>query len=279
MRAIVSVWLEVAETPAQDFGTEPERIPSPTCEGGFCELPKVDWVEGVAIMVAILIVVLVGSINDFQKERQFQKLNAQKEERHVKAFRDGKERLLNVHDVVVGDVLELEPGEIVPVDGVFLQGHNVRCDESSATGESDAIRKVPYTEAVERAQAEKGAHTDCFMLSGSKVMEGSGRYVVIGVGERSQYGKIMMCASSARLLPLASGTDLCTALQGDTEITPLQLKLNRLAELIAKLGSAAGLLLFTCLMIRFFVQLASNPNRTPQQKAQNFVQVRARNAF
>jgi Ca2+-transporting ATPase len=48
------------------------------------------------------------------------------------------------------------------------------------------------------------------------------------------------------------------ALRGDTENTPLQLKLNDLAELIAKLGSAAGLILFTALMIRFFVQLGTN---------------------
>jgi len=45
------------------------------------------------------------------------------------------------------------------------------------------------------------------------------------------------------------------ALRGDSEDTPLQLKLNALAELIAKLGSVAGLALFVALMIRFFVQL------------------------
>ena len=45
------------------------------------------------------------------------------------------------------------------------------------------------------------------------------------------------------------------ALRGDTENTPLQLKLNALAELIAKIGSLAGLILFVALMIRFFVQL------------------------
>ena len=47
----------------------------------------------------------------------------------------------------------------------------------------------------------------------------------------------------------------CKALRGDTENTPLQVKLNNLAETIAKLGSAAGLFLFTALMIRFFISL------------------------
>jgi hypothetical protein len=63
-------------------------------------------------------------------------------------------------------------------------------------------------------------------------------------------------------------------LQGAPESTPLQLKLNDLAELIAKLGSAAGLLLFAALMIRFFVQLGTGePQRTASQKGLAFVQI------
>lgn len=48
------------------------------------KIAGVKWVEGVAIIVAILIVVLVGSVNDFQKEKQFRKLNAKKDDRIVK---------------------------------------------------------------------------------------------------------------------------------------------------------------------------------------------------
>lgn len=96
---------------------------------------------------------------------------------------------MSVYDVVVGDILFVEPGEILPVDGVFLQGHNVRCDESGATGESDAVKKAPFEELN---GSEKGK-TDCFLLSGSKVLEGVGTYVVTGVGEHSFHGKIMMC--------------------------------------------------------------------------------------
>jgi len=53
-----------------------------------------------------------------------------------------------------------------------------------------------------------------------------------------------------------------TALHGNTDDTPLQVKLNNLAELIAKIGSLAGLILFSALMIKFFVQLGNgNPSR------------------
>lgn len=136
---------------------------------------------------------MVGSLNDWQKERQFQTLNDKKEERGVKVIRDGKEQIVDVHQVVVGDVALIEPGEIIPCDGVFLSGHNVRCDESGATGESDAIRKASYEDCVQFIdKGELSAHTDCFMVSGSKVLEGYGSYVVIAVGTRSFNGRIMM---------------------------------------------------------------------------------------
>ncbi|KAJ7052601.1 Ca-transporting ATPase [Mycena amicta] len=229
----------------QDFGTAHEPGE-----------PKVDWVEGVAIMIAILIVVLVGSINDWQKERQFQELNDKKEERGVKVIRNGVETVVDIKQVVVGDIALLEPGEIVPCDGVFLGGHNVKCDESGATGESDAIKKVPYDECIALRGTDGGAHTDCFIVSGSKVLEGVGKYVVVAVGTKSFNGRIMM------------------ALRGDTDNTPLQVKLNALAELIAKLGSAAGLVLFTALLIRFFVQLGTGtPERTANQKGIAFVNI------
>jgi Ca2+-transporting ATPase len=195
----------------QDFGTTRP-------DGG----PPVDLAESVAIIVAVLIVVGVGSLNDWQKERQFESFNEKKEERSVKVVRDGREQLIHVHDVVVGDIALLEPGEVIPCDGVFLSGHNLRCDESSATGESDAIKKLPYRKCIalrNRRLAEfepdspigdgestSGSprkpsglellgHTDCFVISGSKVVEGVGSYLVISVGPRSFNGRIMMGSS------------------------------------------------------------------------------------
>ncbi|KAF9514593.1 hypothetical protein BS47DRAFT_1392337 [Hydnum rufescens UP504] len=248
----------------QDFGTTRAKVP---CSDGSknCTAPKVDWVEGVAIIIAIVLVVAVGSINDWQKERQFNALNAKKEDRDIKIIRDGAETLLNIKDVVVGDIGILEAGEIVPVDGIFIRGHNVRCDESSATGESDAVRKASFEECMEEIKAARSAKArgkdhrqpkkDPFIISGSKVTEGIGSYVVIAVGEKSFNGRIMM------------------GLQEGNPYTPLQHKLNVLAELIAKLGSLAGLILFTALMIRFFIELKTEPNQTANARAMSFIQI------
>jgi len=61
-----------------------------------CDPPRVGFVESVAIMIAILIVVLVGSLNDWQMERQFRALNEKKEDRTVKVIRDGREQQVNI---------------------------------------------------------------------------------------------------------------------------------------------------------------------------------------
>lgn len=135
---------------------------------------------------------MVGSLNDWQKERQFQTLNEKKEERGVKVIRNGVEQVIDIRAVVVGDIALLEPGEIIPCDGVFLSGHNVKCDESGATGESDAIRKISYEDCMRQQKGFEHAHQDCFMVSGSKVLEGYGQYVVIAVGTKSFNGRIMM---------------------------------------------------------------------------------------
>ncbi|XXG95693.1 plasma membrane calcium [Hypoxylon texense] len=218
--------------------------------------PSVEWIEGVAIIVAIVIVVLVGSLNDWQKERQFAKLNRKKQDRLVKAVRSGKTVEISIYDILAGDVIHLEPGDLIPVDGVLIQGFNVKCDESQATGESDIIRKRPADDVF--AAIENGEDTrklDPLIQSGGRVMEGVGTFLATSTGIYSSYGKTMM------------------SLNEDPEITPLQSKLNVIAEYIAKLGGAAGLLLFVVLFIMFLVRLPSNWQQTPSQKGQDFIAI------
>ncbi|KAG0314205.1 hypothetical protein BGZ97_009533 [Linnemannia gamsii] len=256
--AVISVALGIYE----DYGMkhEPKARYNRNLDPIDNEDAKISWVEGVAILFAVMIVVLVGSINDYQKEAQFRKLNAKKEDREVKALRNGETVLISVFDIVVGDVLHLEPGDVISADGIYLGGHNLKCDESAMTGESDAVKKVTHEEYKKLEEAEHASalehaplHTnhegievikeqshalhgvDPFIISGSKVLEGVGLYVVTGVGENSFHGRTMM------------------SLRTEAEDTPLQTKLNHLAEQIAKLGSLAALIMLIVLFIRFFV--------------------------
>ncbi|KAM0331671.1 hypothetical protein ACHAQA_003350 [Verticillium albo-atrum] len=218
---------------------------------------KVEWVEGVAIVAAIVIVVVVGSLNDYSKERQFAKLNKKKQDRDVKVIRSGKTMEISVYDLLVGDVVHLEPGDLVPVDGLLIEGFNVKCDESQATGESDIIKKKGAAEvfaAIENHEDVK--KMDPFILSGARVMEGVGTFMVTSTGVYSTYGQTLM------------------SLNEDPEVTPLQSKLNIIAEYIAKLGGAAGLLLFIVLFIRFLVRLPRlGSDVTPADKGQMFLEI------
>lgn len=216
---------------------------------------RVEWVEGVAIIVAILVVTFVGALNDYQKERQFVKLNKKKDERMVKVVRSGKSQEISVYDILAGDVVHLEPGDLIPVDGILIDGHNLRCDESSATGESDIIRKQGGDE-VYRAilNNEITKKLDPFILSGGKVAEGVGTFLATSTGVNSSYGKILM------------------SLKDEGQTTPLQSKLNILAEYIAKLGLGAGLLLFIVCFIKFLARLGTIQGGA-EAKGQRFLQI------
>ncbi|KAI9319013.1 PMCA-type calcium-translocating P-type ATPase [Dichotomocladium elegans] len=197
--------------------------------------PRVRWVEGAAILSAIVTVVLTNTINDYQKELQFKKLNRKKEDKRVTVVRDGREQSISVVDLVVGDVLMFEPGDVAPVDCVYLSGYNLACDESSATGESEAVKKEP-------AQKLANEDIDCFILSGSKVLEGVAYVLAIAVGTNSFYGKTMVALRTSR--DNKGGVT--------QQSTPLQLKLDVLAEQIAKFGFGAAITMLVTLVIKYF---------------------------
>lgn len=146
--------------------------------------------------------VMVSLLNDWQKERQHRILNDKKLERGVKVIRCRVERVIDPKELLVGDIALFEPGEIIPCDGIFISGHNVRCDESVATGDSDPVKKASYDDCIALREQTKyeiidgdgpnAAHIDCFVVSGSRVLEGYGKYIVTAVGQESLNGRIKM---------------------------------------------------------------------------------------
>ncbi|OBT89215.1 hypothetical protein VE02_04275 [Pseudogymnoascus sp. 03VT05] len=217
--------------------------------------PRVEWVEGVTIMVAVIIVVVTGALNDHQKERQFARLNKRKEDRMVKAIRSGRSVEISIYDVLAGDVLHLEPGDLVPADGILISGYTVRCDESSMTGESEQIQKVTGDEALAKLHTSGDVDSlDPFIIAGSKVLEGIGTYIVTGVGINSTHGRLMM------------------SLTERTDETPLQKKLSIVADKIAISGVAAAGVLFVVLTAKFLSQL-SGSHDSPFEQVQAFLRI------
>ncbi|KAM9772245.1 plasma membrane calcium-transporting ATPase 1 isoform 1-T3 [Syngnathus typhle] len=142
------------------------------------------WIEGVAILLSVICVVVVTAFNDWSKEKQFRGLqNRIEQEQKFTVVRGGQVIQIPVAEIVVGDVAQIKYGDLLPADGVLIQGNDLKIDESSLTGESDHVKKTH--------------DKDLMLLSGTHVMEGSGKMVVTAVGVNSQTGIIFTLLGAA----------------------------------------------------------------------------------
>ncbi|XP_072328721.1 plasma membrane calcium-transporting ATPase 2 isoform X3 [Scyliorhinus torazame] len=135
------------------------------------------WIEGAAILLSVICVVFVTAFNDWSKEKQFRGLQSRiEQEQKFAVVRGGQVIQIPVSELVTGDIAQVKYGDLLPADGILIQGNDLKIDESSLTGESDHVRK--------------SADKDPMLLSGTHVMEGSGKMLVAAVGVNSQTGII-----------------------------------------------------------------------------------------
>ncbi|CAI5695327.1 unnamed protein product [Oreochromis niloticus] len=138
---------------------------------------EAEWIEGAAILLSVVVVALVTAFNEWSKEKQFRGLQKRiEQEQKFTVIRGGEMIQIKVSEIVVGDIAQVKYGDLLPADGVLIQGNDLKVDESSITGESDHVKK----------KLDK----DVMLLSGTHVMEGSGKMVVTAVGVNSQSGII-----------------------------------------------------------------------------------------
>ena len=207
----------------------------------FSDDPSKDWVDGVSIVVAVLIVVLVGSITDYQKEKKFHELNeVQSEGTKYKLIRNGQPEDHISDDLLVGDLIMINYGDIMAADILLIEGNGIKMDESALTGESDAMKKEKFDKCNEMLKSGNKKLPSPLILSGTNCIEGSGKGIVIAVGDHSQKGIIRRTVDNA---------------QEDSK-TPLELKLERIAGLIGYFGIGAGIVTLIALIIRFGISFA-----------------------
>ena len=194
-------------------------------------------VEGVSILVAVAVVVVVSAGNNWQKEAQFRALERVQSQTFVRAVREGTEVRLPAEEVVVGELLKIETGDILCADGVLMQGFDVRVDESHLTGEAKEVAKDAQHQA---------------MYSGSKVLSGVGTMMVTAVGPASQSGIIagLTMGDRGANAGTAEGADGADADDGKTT---LQRRLEVYASRIGMVGVIAAVTT-TCVMgIKFSI--------------------------
>jgi len=188
------------------------------------------WIEGTAIFMAVFVVVSITAVNNYQKEQQFIKLSLENSKKDVYVRRNGADKSISVYDIVVGDILKVEEGCIFPVDGIIIDG-SIEVDESAMTGESLILTKKPYV-----INSELSEKINPFCISGTTVKTGKGYIMVCAVGKNSFLGKNK------------------EALNADTnELTPLQEKLETLADQIGDFGIYSAVLIGSAIIVKEFI--------------------------
>lgn len=211
--------------------------------------------DSLSIIIAVVLCVSVGSFNNYQKEKQYLSLyRVSEDNKYVLTQRNGS--LVTVHssELVAGDIVVIDAGMEIPTDGWVIQSHDIKADESLITGENDTISK----ESLEKSLALKRnakSHKDeavsyrdipsPVVLAGSKILSGSGKFVVLQVGKKSSLGRM---------------GDL---ILGDNDPTPLQLKLNDVAESIGKYGTIAAISIVAVLFAKFFIARLTHSSFDP----------------
>jgi Ca2+-transporting ATPase len=161
-----------------------------------------DWTDATVILAVITINTAVGVFQEVRADRAITALRTMTAP-HARVLRDGVQRDTPAADVVVGDLIVLAEGDIVPADATVVEAAAFRVDESAVTGESVPVDKTATDPAsMDPAAAARDAGESA-VVSGTTVVHGRGLAVVTATGARSAMGRIAASMSaSAALTPL-----------------------------------------------------------------------------
>ena len=202
-----------------------------------------DFIDGISIIVAIIVVVSVGSITNYKKEMKFHDLNdIQSGTTKYDVIRYGRPEKVIADDILVGDLVKINYGEILPADMLMIEGNGIKIDESSLTGESNAMTKKPYEKCKEEMEQGNRNPSSMILLSGTNVIEGAGTAIAIAIGQHSQKGIIRGTIDNA---------------QEDNK-TPLEIKLDKIANLIGYFGLGSAVVTLIALVIQMIINYKIN---------------------
>ena len=193
---------------------------------------KTGWFDGASVLLAVFVVVSVESFTNWQKEKKFFELNNLKKTTvFFKTIRNKKKENIKSEDLVVGDIIFISLGDVIPADLLVIESNNIKIDESSLTGESEPVSKETFEECLVNPLKK---NISPIILAGTDCIEGNGKAMVIGVGEKSTKGKIQRMVDNSK----------------DEKTTPLEEKLDVLAKKIGIFAITAGVSTFVCLTMR-----------------------------
>lgn len=165
-----------------------------------------DNVESTVVIFAVIVLnAILGTVQHEQAQKSLDSLKALTSP-SARVFRDGQEMEIPSSQVVPGDVVLLEAGDLVVADGRLLEGYHLQINESSLTGESEGVEK--HTRSLDGENVALADQKN-MVFSGSLVVGGRGIAVVTATGMKTEIGKIasMMNATEEKKTPLQVSLD------------------------------------------------------------------------
>ena len=189
-----------------------------------------NWIEVAGIVIAILVATTVTTVSEHVSGVAFDKMQQENNKRHVEVIREGCSRIVDSSEIVVGDLIVLHRGEVIVADGVLISG-KLRTDQSALNGEGKEVDKRVGN------GGEFTLDNPFKVYRGTVVTDGEGIMRVERVGGCTYYGMVARDVST------------------ETRISPLKLRLEKLAKVISKIGYILAVTVAMAYLFRIFVVL------------------------
>jgi Ca2+-transporting ATPase len=180
------------------------------------------WTDGLVISLAVIVNTFFGYWEEIKVSKIFEKLHSALKTKTI-VFRAGHRKEIFQKDLTVGDVIELKTGNKVPADARVLEAENLQVSEAVLTGESNPSRKITEALPEDTALAER----ENMVYLGSMVEAGSGKAVVVAVGNETKTGNIAVMLRETK-----------------EEKSPLQKKLASFGKIIGLVIGGLSVILF-----------------------------------
>lgn len=196
-----------------------------------------EWYESVGTYVAIALVAIISARTEMASDTKFRELKESTKAEPVRVYRNGVLSVIDISEVVVGDIVDIQNGDKIPADGVLLKG-KITVNNSSLNGETEECKKFAAPESYEFPEEVKGDTLvdENTLFKGTTIYNGEGLMEVHRVGMKTMMGE--MAADMAE----------------DDVDSPLKVKLAKLAKQISTFGYIGAVVIAVVYMIHFIIQ-------------------------
>ena len=197
---------------------------------------QAEWYEPVGTAIAILLVTIISAKTGMASDDEYRKLKNQTKAEPVKVKRNGVVTVIDIEDIVVGDIVILQSGDKIPADGVLVDGE-LRVDNSALNGEAEECKKFAASDDFKIPDEITG---DTFvdehsLFRGATIYNGEGLLEVQKVGMETMMGK------------------MAKDMHDDEVESPLQVKLSKLAHQISTFGYIGAIVIAIAYFVHFVI--------------------------